>query len=98
MSFWLHPDAEEELGVAAAHYDEQASPDIAQAFLTEYERVIGLLIENQQRGPHTEHGLRIYHLHKFPYSLIYAENLVYGPQIYAVAHQRREPGYWVGRA
>lgn len=97
MSHWLHPDAEVELGDAAVYYAEHASPAIAGALLAEYERVRDLLIENQQRGPRGDHGLRHYHFDRFPYTLIYAEGPNLGPQIFAVAHQSREPAYWYAR-
>ena len=51
MSYWIHPAAEAELGDAAVFYAQQASPLIAAAFLAEFERVVELLIDNQQRGP-----------------------------------------------
>jgi plasmid stabilization system protein ParE len=98
VSYWLHPDAEAELGDAALYYAEQASFMIATAFLAEFERAMELLVENQQRGPHYEDGLRKYHLERFPYTVIYAEDSVRGPQVFAVAHQRREPRYWHERA
>lgn len=97
MSFWLHPDAEAELGEAAAYYAEQASPLVTRAFLAEFERVRDLLVENQYRGPHGEYGLRLYHLDRFPYTVVYEPDEQTGPQIYAVAHQHREPGYWAKR-
>jgi hypothetical protein len=97
VTHWLHPDAETELGDAAVHYATQASGVIALAFLAEYERVRDLIIENQSRGPHTDGGLRVYHFDRFPYSLIYEEDAQRGPQIYAVAHQSREPVYWRDR-
>lgn len=98
MSHWLHPEAEAELGEAAVYYAERASLAIANAFLAEYERVRDLIVENQHRGPHAEGGLRVYYFDRFPYSLIYEEDLERGPQIYAVAHQSRQPGYWRKRA
>ena len=94
MSHWLHPEAETELGNAAVYYAKHASLSIAQAFLAEYERVRDLIIENPQRGTHSEGGLRVYHFDRFPYTLVYEEDRERGPQIYAVAHQSREPGYW----
>lgn len=93
MSHWIHPDAETELGDAAVYYATHASIAIAEAFLAEYERVRDLLIENQQRGPHGDGGLRVYHFDRFPYTIVCAEDM-HGPQIFAVAHQSREPGYW----
>ncbi len=101
MNFWIHPDAEQELGDAAVYYAEHANSLIGLAFLVEYERVVELLVENQQRGPFLARAtsdLRVYHFDRFPYSVIYAEDPTLGPQIYAVAHQSRKPGYWAGRA
>jgi plasmid stabilization system protein ParE len=98
VSHWIHPDAEAELGDAAVYYATHASLAIAEAFLAEYERVRDLVVENQQRGPHTGGGLRVYHFDRFPYSLVYEEDQDLGPQIYAVAHQSREPGYWGTRS
>ena len=97
MTHSIHPDAEAELRDAAVYYATHASQAIAEAFLAEYERVRDLIIQNQQRGPHAEGGLRVYHFYRFPYTLIYAEDSTRGPQIFAVAHQSREPGYWGSR-
>ena len=97
MNCWIHPDAEAELGDAAVYYAAHASRSIAQAFLAEYERVRDLLIQNQQRGAHGSGGLRVYHFDRFPCSPVYAEDEHNGPQIFAVAHQSREPAYWANR-
>ena len=97
MSYWLHEEAEIELGDAAVYYAEHANPKIAIAFLSEFERVIELLQLNQQLGTRTDEGMRSYPFQRFPYSLVYREDDDAGPQVYAVAHQSREPGYWQGR-
>lgn len=97
MSHWLHPEAETQLGDAALYYAQHASAAIAQAFIAEYERVRDLIVANPQLGPRTDGGLRVYHFDRFPYTLIYEDGGERGPQIYAVAHQRREPGYWSDR-
>ncbi len=93
MNYWIHPDAEAELGDAAVYYAEHASLAVAEAFLAEFERVTDILVENQARGPHVDFGLRVYHFDRFPYTVVYEEDSG-GPRIYAVAHQHREPGYW----
>lgn len=98
MIYWLHQDAEAELGAAAVYYAEHASPAVAEAFLAEFERVRDLPVENQRRGPHGDFGLRVYHFDRFPYTVIYEPDEKAGPQIYAIAHQHREPGYWATRA
>jgi plasmid stabilization system protein ParE len=94
LNYFIHPDAETELGDAASFYTTKASPKIANAFLAEFERVVELLIANQQRGPHDTGRLRVYHLNRFPFTVVYEEHKALGPQIFAVAHQSREPGYW----
>lgn len=98
MSFWIHPDAEIELGDAAVYYAQHASLAVAEAFLAEFERVRDLLVDNQGRGQHGDFGFRIYHFDRFPYTVVYEEDAASGPLIYAVAHQHRAPGYWLGRA
>ena len=98
MTYWIHPDAEAELGDAALYYAEHASRSVAEAFLAEFERVRDLLVENQLRGPHGDLGFRVYHFDRFPYTVVYEVDEHAGPQIYAIAHQHREPGYWSARA
>ena len=98
MNYWIHPDAETELGDAAFYYAEHAGLAISDALLLEFERVLKILVENQRRGSYGEFGFRVYHFGRFPYSVIYEEHALAGPQIYAVAHQHREPRYWLGRA
>lgn len=97
MSFWLHPEAEAELGDAAVYYAEHASPAIARAFLAEFERVRNLLIARPGLGRRSEPGLRVHAFHRFPYNLIYEHDASLGLCIYAVAHQHRAPGYWAAR-
>ncbi|MBK6999350.1 MAG: type II toxin-antitoxin system RelE/ParE family toxin [Rhodoferax sp.] len=96
MSYWLHPEAEIEFTDAALYYAEHASNIIANAFVTEFERVVALLELNQKLGTPANEGLRVYPFHRFPYSLVYREDDS-GPRIYAVSHQSREPRYWQGR-
>ena len=97
MNHWIHPEAEAELEEAALYLVEHASPLLAEALLLEYERVLGLLIENQQCGQHSDFDMRLYHFDRFHYTVFYEENAILGPQIYAVAPQAREPGYWLHR-
>jgi plasmid stabilization system protein ParE len=80
VSYWIHPDAEAELGDAAAYYAKHASVSVAEAFLAEFERVTDLLVENQARGSHGEFGFRLYHFDRFPYTVVYEEDRG-GPQI-----------------
>ena len=97
MNCWLHPDAEAELADAAVYYAQHASAAIAERFLLEYERVRDLVIGTQRLGQLGDLGFRVFHFDRFPYPLVYEEHVTLGPQIYAVAHQRRHPSYWQGR-
>jgi plasmid stabilization system protein ParE len=96
VSYWLHPEAEAELGDAAVYYAVHANKSIGSAFVTEFERVLALLVANQHLGSPADGGLRVYTFKRFPYSLVYREDSS-GPQVYAVAHQHREPDYWRDR-
>ena len=66
MTYWIHPEAEAELGDAAVYYAEHASRAVADAFIAEFERVRDLIVENQGRGPFGEYGFRVYHFDRFP--------------------------------
>lgn len=50
MSYWLHPEAEAELGQAAVYYAEHASRAVAEVFLAEFERVRDLVFERTKRA------------------------------------------------
>lgn len=96
MSYWLHQEAEEDLGEAAVYYARHANRSIAEAFLDEFERVVALIESNQQLGTPKEEGMRVYPFRRFPYSLVYREDRS-GLHVYAIANHNREPGYWLGR-
>ncbi len=70
---------------------------MADEFLAEFERGVDILVQNQRLGTQIGGGLREYQFTGSPYSLFYAEEEGKGPQIFAVAHQSREPGYWSWR-
>jgi toxin ParE1/3/4 len=97
VSYWLHCAAEAELASAADYYAEHANAAIAAAFMTEFERVAALLAGNQQLGTLADEGLRTHPFKRFPYLLVYREDPD-GPRVFAVAHQHREPEYWMERA
>ena len=87
MSFFLAPEAEEELAEALAFYREQASLSVAAAFLAEFTRVARLIAAHPGIGTPTSDIRRIMPMHRFPYSLVYrveAEVVRIG----AVAHQK----------
>ncbi|MFB3920376.1 MAG: type II toxin-antitoxin system RelE/ParE family toxin [Terriglobia bacterium] len=92
----FHPEALAEAEAAAAWYRER-SLRVAELFLDELEKAIGVVTEAPNRWPRYDApslaGCRKYPLHRFPFFLIYRE--AGGTiQVLAVAHGRRRPGYW----
>jgi plasmid stabilization system protein ParE len=93
MNYRLHPEAASDLREAAEYYRERAGAALAQAFLTEFENSIQLLLQHPLLGAPWLQGKRRLVMHRFPYTVVYfvAEQEI---RVLAVAHQSRRPGYW----
>jgi toxin ParE1/3/4 len=91
-----HPLAAAELVEAAAYYTHQASADIAQRFVAEFERAIALLLLQPQLGAPWRGPFRRLPLRRFPYSVVYVLSDSH-ISVIALAHQRRKPDYWQSR-
>jgi plasmid stabilization system protein ParE len=89
------PSAREELNEAAAFYEARV-PGLGEVFLDDVDRAIETIRERPRIGAPAGRRFRKILLHRFPFSLIYAEP---GEELLlvAVAHQRKRPGYWRGR-
>jgi len=96
VTYSLHPEAASELEDAFNFYREQGGLRLAQAFLTEFERVATLLVSNPDFGTPSGGSRRSFPLRRFPYSLIY-RSLSADVRVLVVGHQHRKPGYWRGR-
>jgi plasmid stabilization system protein ParE len=96
MTSEFHPLASQELTEASQFYEARAA-GLGADFLDHVEGLVGLLAQFPDIGrPHAE-GVRTFPTRRFPYSLVYqvlGERLL----VLAVAHQRRKPRYWAGRA
>lgn len=85
---------------AAVEYDASfecyldRSPDAARDFNTEVERALAQIGKAPLRWPSGPFNTRRYLLRRFPFLLIYREQLADVIQIVAVAHTSRRPGYW----
>ena len=97
MIYWLHPGAEQDIREAAEFYREQAGMALSQAFLSEFEHAVDLLLQYPAAGAMWRSGSRRFVTRRFPFSLVYT---VVGDQIriLAVAHHNRRPRYWQGRS
>lgn len=89
-------DAEYELVEGALYYAREANAELGQAFISEFERSIGLLLANPKLGTVWRGATRRLPLRRFPHSVVYQLREV-EIRVLAVAHQRRRPGFWKGR-
>ena len=86
------PEAEAEIRAAFLWYFER-SPIAADAFRTEAFDAIDSLATDATMWPKDEDDIHRYILRHFPYTVFY-EMDGNTATVLAVAHQRREPGYW----
>ena len=91
----LHPHAETELEQAADRY-EQEREVLGGEFRLEFEAALARLLDNPQLYAIERNDLRRCPLHRFPYTIYYAD-MADRVWIAAVAHQHRRPGYWTRR-
>jgi plasmid stabilization system protein ParE len=96
IGYRLLPPAEEEMIEAALSYD-LAKAGLGDLFLDDIQHAIDTVREYPELGESVAYGFRRILLRRFPFSVIY---LVESEEIavVAVAHQRRHPDYWKGRA
>jgi toxin ParE1/3/4 len=95
MRVRFHPAAAAEADRAQAWYEERSALAAA-GFLQELTRAIQRIRVAPERYPAAEHGTRRIILEQYPFAVSY---LMRPEEIFvvAVAHQKRRPGYWVGR-
>ncbi len=86
------PEAEAEIGAAYLWYHER-NPLAADSFRSEAFDLIDALGETADRWKMDSDGTRRCVMKRFPYTIHFEidAGTVY---VLAVAHQRREPGYW----
>jgi len=85
-------DAQREL-VETARYYERCSSGLGGSFLDEIARVVEFLSNHPEAGRPLGSGYRRLLAQRFPYALIYRVTDK-GVICVAVAHARRDPGYW----
>lgn len=92
----FHPEALDEYQDALAWYHAR-SRRAAERFEAEADRVLGMIAANPGMFPLYEEDQRYAILRRFPYSMVYQVRPA-RIDVIAVAHSRRSPGYWKGRA
>jgi plasmid stabilization system protein ParE len=92
----FHPEALEEYQIALEWYHARSS-QASYRFEAEVERVLASVAADPDLFPKFDEAHRFAMLRRFPFSLIYESR---GGQIevMAMAHSRRQPGYWRDRS
>lgn len=90
-----HPEAVEEYDRAVSYY-ATISPRLAAQFIEEIERCIELAAEAPTRWKEIRPNIRAKQAHVFPYQVLYM-TLEDRVVILAVAHEKRDPDYWLSR-
>lgn len=95
MRIEFHPLARAELREEVQFYAAKAR-GLGQGLRDEVRSVTDILARMPHAGQEERAGVRRLPLRRFPYAVFYRPELqrVY---VLAVAHQRREPGYWLDR-
>ena len=96
MKYWLHPEAAEEHKKQVAHYEE-IQVGLGRRYHTEFQNVLATVCASPNRSRIVlAPDIRPAMFKVFHFDLIYREvdGLV---QVLALAHHRRQPGYWTGR-
>ena len=90
-----HPEAYQELEVAALWYEQQ-QPGLGENFLEEYEATLRRILDDPKRWHKIRGDNRKLNLHDFPFAIVYEMK---GDTIYlrAVMHLHRRPAYWSQR-
>ena len=92
----VHPEVEVELHAALVYYRDNASTAIATDFLEIYDRAIQEIHEHPYSFPRFLENYRRKTIRRFPFSIFYS--LKHSEvRILALAHQSRDPLYWLGR-
>ncbi len=96
MRYWLHPEAAEEHKKQVTHYEE-IQAGLGKRYHSEFQNVLALVCASPDRSRIVlASDIRRAMFKVFHFDLVYREvdGLV---QVLAVAHHRRQPGYWVAR-
>ncbi|MCG8584196.1 MAG: type II toxin-antitoxin system RelE/ParE family toxin [Pirellulales bacterium] len=92
----LHPEADAEIDAAFDWYAEQ-SFEAAFGFLEELDHAVAQVMSAPDRWAVYLHGTRRFIMKRYPFVLVYRTLADDRVQIVAVAHGRRNPGYWHDR-
>ncbi len=91
-----HREAASELVEAALFYEQQVA-GLGADFLRRYDDLVAAICRRPRQWREVKRGIRKARMARFPYAA-YFEVRTDQIQIYAIAHQRRRPFYWLARS
>jgi plasmid stabilization system protein ParE len=94
-SFRFHPEAREEFREAVRWYRGRDFL-VSTEFRISVSSSIQEIVQAPRRWPNYLYETRRYVLHRFPFSIVYLDEVDF-VTIIAVAHSKRKPGYWKQR-
>jgi toxin ParE1/3/4 len=94
VRFLAQADAEVE--AETQYYRREAGPEVSGRFVKAVEQATLLALEFPDAGSEGTENTRRVQLKGFPHTLVYRP-VQDGIVVFAVAHNAREPGYWLGR-
>jgi plasmid stabilization system protein ParE len=96
VKYWLHPEAAEEHKKQIAHYEE-IQTGLGSRYHNDFKDVLASVCSSPDRfrivlPPNIRRAMfKVFH-----FDIVYRE-VVGSVQVLAIAHHRRQPGYWVAR-
>jgi toxin ParE1/3/4 len=92
---WLHPEAIRKTRAARDWYSARTA-EAAEAFTAELDTAIHMIDATPRRWPRYLGETCRYLLRRFPFFIVFRE-ANHRIEILAIAHARRQPGYWLPR-
>ncbi len=96
MKFYFHPQAAEEFSQAVDYYEE-IKPGLGHEFATEVYAAIERCVKFPKAWPILKENIRRSLVKRFPFGILYVEDLNNKIFILAVMNLYREPDYWKHR-
>jgi len=90
------PLALEEIATAIQYFGSRDA-ELAVRFSQALDEAVAEIAAGPQRWPQTVAGCRRHRVGGFPYAVVYAVESEALVVVYAIAHLRRDPAYWVER-
>jgi len=93
----MHAEASREVATALYRYQQQATATTARRFDGEVDRMLTAIESQPDRFGFYDDRTHEAALNRFPFTVYYRIDDNGDVLVVAVAHQSREPGYWVDR-